>query len=426
MSYKPNVDLSSLLNKTVLDVYKQKFRCDDRYDVYYGGAGSGKSRFIAQKILYRIIYQKPHRFLVVRKVKDTMKASVFQLFKDYIYGWGIQDKFHITESPMKITHKKSGNTILFMGVDNPEKLKSIEKISSIWIEEASELDEKDFNELDRRLRGEFPNYKQIMISFNPISHLHWLKKRFYDNPPSKANVLKTTYLDNPKLTEDDRNVLIEMAQFDIQQYNIYALGEWGVLNTNIVYHNYDYKIHHTELTYSDFDVLHIGIDFNIGGCVGVVCGVRDGKVYAVDGWAVYDTDSIVTQLRQSKYIGKKIVLYPDASGRARKTNASRSDIQVLEDAGFEIDAPSGNGAVRDRINATNRMFATDRIYVNDRVEKLNHSLQTQAYTEKGEPEKFTEHKGGAIDDWNDSFSYFIVRKFPLTGGKIETQAFIMR
>ena len=398
MSYLPNIDLSNVLNKTVLPIYKSTFRDDNRYIVYKGGAGAGKSRFIAQKILYRIIYQTNHRFLIVRKVKDTMKASVFQLFKDYIHSWGIESKFKIVESPLKITHIETKNTILFMGVDNPEKLKSIEKITSIWIEEASELEENDFNELDRRLRGNLPNYKQIILSFNPISHLHWLKKRFFDNPPKNCTVIETTYLDNPKLSEDDIDVLLEMKNYDIQQYNIYALNEWGVLNTNVVYHNFDFKKHSTQLTIDDFEVLHCGIDFNVGGCVVVLCGIRNDKVYVVDGFAAYDTDEIVTQLLSTKYRDKTFVLYPDASGKNRSSNASRTNISILREC-FKIDVAKANPPVRDRINSTNRMFATDRIYINDKLEKLIYSLQTQAYKANGEPEKWTEHKGGAVDDW---------------------------
>ena len=420
MSYLPDIDLSNVLNKTVLPVYKPHFRDENRYQVFKGGAGAGKSRFIAQKILYRIIYQSNHRFLIVRKVKDTMKASVFQLLKDYIYSWGVAEKFKITKSPMEITHIASGNTILFMGIDNPEKLKSIEKVTSIWVEEASELDEDDFNELDRRLRGNLPNYKQIILSFNPISHLHWLKSRFFDNPPENCTVIETTYLDNPKLEEDDVNVLLEMKKYDIQQYNIYALNQWGVLNTNVVYHNFDFTKHTTQLTINDFDVLHVGIDFNVGGCVAVLCGIRDEKVYVVDGFAVYDTDSIVTQLLSTKYRGKTFVLYPDASGKNRSSNASRTNISILKEK-FRVDAPTGNPPVRDRINSTNRMFATDRIYINDRLEKLIYSLQTQAYKPNGEPEKWTEHKGGAVDDWNDAFTYFINRKYGLSSQTKITQ-----
>lgn len=400
------------------------FSDTNRFLVSYGGAGSGKSYSVAQKILLRTITEKNHRFLITRKVAKTLRVSVFQLFKDLIVSLNLWNSFTINKTDMTITYKNNNSQLLFFGLDDIEKLKSIQGITGIWIEEASECDENDIAELDRRLRGHTEHYKQIIVTFNPISHLHWLKARFFDNPASTATIHKTTYLDNSFIDEEYRERIEDIKNYDIQQYNIYALGEWGVLNSNIVYHNYNYKKHNTALTIDDFDVLHIGIDFNISACCCVASGIRDGKVYAVHAWHSYDTDAIVTELMKLKH--KTLVLYPDASGRSGSTNSSRSDIKILEDAGFRVDAPPSNGAVRDRINATNRMFATDRIFINDRLEKLNHALQTQAYTDKGEPEKFNEHKGGAIDDWNDAFTYFIVRKFPLTGGKVSNSDFIMR
>jgi len=414
----------SKLHFRVNKTYKDFWHDQSRFVIAYGGAGSSKSWTTGQKLLTRIMSEEHHRILVVRKVARTLRVSVFQLFKDLINGIELNDSFKINKSDMTITYLPNGSELLFYGLDDIEKLKSIQGITSIWIEEASETDEGDIAELNRRLRGETPYYKQIIITFNPISHLHWLKARFFDNEKAKVSIYKTTYKDNKFIDDEYKQEIEDIKHYDLQQYNIYALGEWGVLNTNIVYHNYSHVKHTTELSVKDFEVLHIGLDFNIGGCVGVVCGEIGTKVYVVDGWAVYDTESIVTQLRQ--YHNKKVILYPDASGRARKTNASRSDIQILEDGGYRIDAPKMNGAVRDRVNASNRMFATDRIYINGHVEKLMYSLQTQAYTEKGEPEKWTEHKGGAVDDWNDAFTYFIVRRYPIQSNNIGTSTFTMR
>lgn len=406
--------------------HKPFFEDKSRWLISYGGAGSAKSYSTAQKILLdRIIQEDKHRYLIVRKVAKTLRVSVFQLFKDLIVGLDEYDNFKINKSDMTIEYIPNGSMLLFFGLDDIEKLKSIQGITGIWIEEASECEQGDILELNRRLRGHTDYYKQIILTFNPISHLHWLKSHFFDNDANKASIYKTTYLDNSFIDDEYKQEIEDIKNYDIQQYNIYALGEWGVLNTNIVYHNYSYHKHTTELTYNDFSVLYVGIDFNIGGCVGVVCGIRDKRVYVVDGWAVYDTDAIVTQLKQTKYKDKTMILYPDASGRANKTNSSRSDIQILIEAGFEIDAPPMNGAIRDRTNSVNRMFATDSLYINDNVEKLIHSLQTQAYTERGEPQKFTEHKGGAIDDWNDALGYFIVRKFPLHKAKTKITQFKM-
>jgi len=392
--------------------HKPFFEDHNRWVISYGGAGSAKSYSTGQKILIDRIMQEPgHRWLTVRKVAKTLRVSVFQLFKDLIADIGETENFKINKSDMTITYLPNGSEILFFGLDDIEKLKSIQGITGIWIEEASETEKNDILELNRRLRGHTASYKQIILTFNPISHLHWLKAHFFDNVTSKASIYKTTYKDNSFIDDEYKQELEDIKNYDLQQYNIYALGEWGVLNTNIVYHNYNFKKHATSLIIKDFDVLHIGIDFNIGGCVGVVCGIRDNKVYIIDGFAVYDTDAIVTRL--ISYRNNTLVLYPDASGRNRSTNASRSDLQILKNAGFTLNAPSINGAVRDRVNSVNRMFALNNIFINDKVEKLLYSLQTQAYKENGEPEKFTEHKGGAIDDWNDALGYFVVRKFGL-------------
>ena len=107
----------------------------------------------------------------------------------------------MNKSDMNITFA-NGSKILFAGLDDVEKLKSIYDITGIWIEEASELEEGDFNQLDIRLRTIFPYYLQILITFNPIRITHWLKKRFFDKPDPRARLHESTYKDNRFLTEE--------------------------------------------------------------------------------------------------------------------------------------------------------------------------------------------------------------------------------
>jgi phage terminase large subunit len=391
--------------------HEDVFFDDNRFLISYGGAGSGKSVSVGQKHLMRLVTETPHRFLICRKVGTTLRPSVFQLMKDLIANEGLYSDFKINKTDMTITHIPTGNEMLFMGLDDIEKLKSIVGITGIWIEEASECDENDVAELNRRLRGETKHYKQIILTFNPISHLHWLKARFFDNPASTASIYKSTYLDNAFIDNEYKAEIEAIKNYDVQQYNIYALGEWGVLNTNIVYHNFIVDKHVTRLTLNDFDVLHIGLDFNIGSCAVVVCGILGDAVHVVDIAHPYDTDAIVSHLM--KYKSKQLILYPDASGGNRTANAPQSSIDILRQAGHRIEAPSVNGPVRDRINAVNRLLAQDRLLVSDKCEKLRLALQTQAYDKKGNPEKADNHMGGSFDDWNDALGYFIVRRFPI-------------
>jgi len=127
----------------------------------------------------------------------------------------------------------NGSEILFSGLDDVEKLKSIYDITGIWIEEASELLESDFNQLDIRLRTDFPFYLQIILSFNPISATHWLKKRFWDKPDPRARIHESTYRDNRFLPEENIKTLEGFRDTDPYYYMVYALGEWGVTGKTV-------------------------------------------------------------------------------------------------------------------------------------------------------------------------------------------------
>jgi hypothetical protein len=112
------------------------------------------------------------------------------------------------------------------------------------------------------------------------------------------------------------------------------------------------------------------------------------------------------------YAGRTIIVYPDASGKAGSTNASQSDLDIIRQAGFRIDAPNANPAVRDRINTVNGLLAHDKMAVNTNLcPLLTDALESQGYTAKGEPEKFNDHP--AIDDHNDAAGYFLDRKFSI-------------
>lgn len=394
------------------------FENTNRFLISYGGAGSGKSYSVGQKLLIRCLSEEHHRILILRKVARTLRSSVFQLMKDLIVDEGLYNQFNIHKSDMTITNKRNQSQFLFFGLDDIEKLKSIQGITSIWIEEASEIDQEDILELDRRLRGNTKYYKQIVLTFNPINHLHWLKKHFFDMTLDNVSIFKTTYKDNIFIDDEYKQQIENIKLYDIQQYNIYALGEWGVLNQNIVYHNYKKDKHSTSLSVHNFDLLHAGIDFNIGGCVCIICGIKDDKCFVVDGFAVHDTQSIANQLISYR---KQFILYPDASGNQRSTNASRSDVQILRDNGFQVVANNQNPAIRDRVNSVNRMFAQDKLYINQNIQKLVNSLSIQAYTDRGDPEKFSNHVGGAVDDWNDALGYFIEYYFGFGKPQIKHQ-----
>jgi hypothetical protein len=256
---------NSLQYRPLNDVYLPYFFNTSRYLVLYGGSGSGKSVFASQKIIGRLLSEPGHRFLVIRKVGRTLRESVFKRIENELAAQGYSCEFSMRETFMNFTHRPTGNEIILAGLDDVEKLKSIETITGIWIEEATELSQNDFDQLDLRLRGQTKTYKQIILSFNPIDETHWLKARFFDNPPDNCTVLKTTFKDNQYIDAEYGRVLEQKIRVSPNLYRIYYLGEWGKEEVQRPYvHNFNPQKHvSTGAVFNPMLPVYLSIDFNV-------------------------------------------------------------------------------------------------------------------------------------------------------------------
>lgn len=263
------------------------FKNRSRYQVAWGGAGSGKSHIVARKYLYRILKESDvqHKFLIARKVNRTLKRSVFTLFKNIISKWGLYDDFEFNHTDLTITYKGNGSQLMFTGMDDPEKLKSIEGITGIWMEEATEFAQEDFEQLDLRLRGETKYQKQIILTLNPISEQHWIKKIFFDDPIDGAFTIHTTYLDNNFIDDDYKVVMENKKKTNPRYYNIYALGNWGTAE-GLVFNNATQRIIRED-EIKDLDC-HQGLDFGYTNDPSAFCqsyvDINNKRIYVYDGF----------------------------------------------------------------------------------------------------------------------------------------------
>ena len=220
------------LRATANAAFLPLFFDEHRYLVLCGGGGSGKSIFAGRKVLERVTTEKGHRWLVCRKVARTLRDSCFAQLRGQLSEQYPTSGAKINTGDLRISFP-NGSQILFAGLDDVEKLKSIYDITGIWIEEASEITEEDFNQLDIRLRGETRYYKQIILSFNPVSITHWLKKRFFDTPDPRARTHRSTYKDNRFLDAEAVRTLEAFKDTDPYYYQVYCLGEWGVTGKTV-------------------------------------------------------------------------------------------------------------------------------------------------------------------------------------------------
>lgn len=208
---------------------------ENRYLVLMGGGGSGKSIFAGRKIIERCVTEPGHLVIAMRKVATSLRPSVYKQLVDQvsaIYPEQVAKIPRGESSDMYILFR-NGSKILFFGLDDVEKMKSIKGVTMVWLEEATEMEERDFSQMDIRLRDACPYYKQIILTFNPVSVTHWLKARFFDRHDKRATTSRTTYHDNRFLEQEQIETLESFRVSDPYYYEVYCLGMWGVLSATI-------------------------------------------------------------------------------------------------------------------------------------------------------------------------------------------------
>lgn len=225
--------------------YKSYWSFRGRYDVCKGSRASKKSKTTALRIIYNMMKYDQSNTLVVRKTYRTLKDSCFTDLKWATKRLEVENLWEFKYSPLEATYLRTGQKILFRGLDDPLKVTSITVeygyLCWAWLEESYEItSEKDFDTLDESIRGELPPHlwKQWMITFNPWNEHHWLKKRFFDaeNDPDIL-AITTNYKCNEWLDDADLRLFENMKKNNPRRYQVAGLGNWGIVD-GLVYENW--------------------------------------------------------------------------------------------------------------------------------------------------------------------------------------------
>ena len=215
------------------DVFYDYQEAETRFVLIYGGTGSSKSYSVHQSELIDCLDRKTGEgdTIIFRKTRASIADSSFRLLKQLARDWGISNLFHWRESTQKMDITgPNGGQILFYGMDDPEKVKSLAGIKRIVLEEANQFTFEDFKELNRRARG-FENI-QIVLVFNPVDEGHWINKWFFENETAykpRTTVLHYTYhVNRQNMTEEEVEEIENLKFIDPVDYDVYALGKWGV------------------------------------------------------------------------------------------------------------------------------------------------------------------------------------------------------
>lgn len=386
------VHLPSIVGKH----YGEFWRFKGRYKAVKGSRASKKSSTQSLKVITEIIENSNINWLVVRKVERTLRDSCYAQLKWAIHRLKVDNFFKCSTSPLEITYKPTGQKILFRGLDDPLKVTSITvevgSLCRLWIEEAYEITSEDaFDRLDESIRGQIPKgmYHQVVLTFNPWSDRHWLKKRFFDEPSKNVLAMTTNYMCNEFLSEADL-VLFEEMKKNPRRYRTAGLGEWGIVE-GLVYENWEERV---------FDVHEISIRPSVRSAFGMDFGyVNDPSTLfcgLVDTVAreIYVFDEIYEKGMSNEDIKERVSEMGYSKERIKADSAEPKSIAYLRKAGLTRIRAAKKGP--DSIRAGISIIQDYKIIIHPRC--VNFITEISNYT--WDKDKFDNAINKPIDDFN--------------------------
>ena len=386
------VHLPSIVGKH----YGEFWRFKGRYKAVKGSRASKKSSTQSLKVITEIIENPNVNWLVVRKVERTLRDSCYAQLKWAIHRLKVDNFFKCSTSPLEITYKPTGQKILFRGLDDPLKVTSITvevgSLCRLWIEEAYEIMSEDaFDRLDESIRGQLPEgmYHQVVLTFNPWSDRHWLKKRFFDKPSKNVLAMTTNYMCNEFLSEADL-VLFEEMKKNPRRYRTAGLGEWGIVE-GLVYENWEERV---------FDVHEISIRPSVRSAFGMDFGyVNDPSTLfcgLVDTVArkIYVFDEMYEKGMSNEDIRSKVSEMGYSKERIKADSAEPKSIAYLRKAGLTRIRAAKKGP--DSIRAGISIIQDYKIIIHPRC--VNFITEISNYT--WDKDKFDNAINKPIDDFN--------------------------
>lgn len=348
--------------------------------VVFGGYGSSKSYHTALKLVLKSLQEK-RRILVVRAVANTLKESCYSLIKEIIFTNNLEQYFNFAKSPLKI-NCKNGSEFIFMGLDDPAKLKSINAINTIWIEESAEISYDAFKELKGRMRS--LNKIYMFLTFNPVSKNNWVYKHYFkekniseedlyrDKTLIKDGVyyLHSTVNDNKFVNDDYVKTLKELEQYDNELYRIAYLGHFGYVGER-VFNNWQ-ELNHNEVMLQVnklsqygagnlYDGLDLGFSISYNALIRCAIDRDSNSLYIYD--ETYNKGLINSELIQSirnKFNGKYNRLIVDSSRPELIEELVRNGIRAYA-------SRKGAGSVLDGLQ---KIKSFKNVYISDKCKQV--------------------------------------------------------
>jgi hypothetical protein len=388
---------------------------EEQFPAMVAGYGAGKShagiwRALRLKLAYpkqNVAYYLPTYDLVARMLYPRFAETLHQL--------GLSARINKQANTIEID---DFGLIIARTMDSPERIVAYEVADSI-VDELDTLKPDKAREVWNKIIGR-NRQKKADGTLNTVGVVttpegfRFVYDRWKKNPGPGYRLIKASTMSNAaNLPEGYIQSLKDSYPSNLLA--AYLDGEFVNLTSGSVYPEFDRTLNGSTETIQPSEPLHIGQDFNVGKMASVVFVLRNGEPHAVDELSgILDTPALIAVIK-SRYVGHSILVYPDASGGARKSqNASESDLALLRAARFQVLCNPSNPAVKDRVLAMNQLIHSEgkrRLRVNvDKCPVFVESLEKQAYDKNGEPSK-----DGDLDHPNDAAGYFVSYRYPVKG-----------
>ena len=376
--------------------YGAFWRFKGRYKAVKGSRASKKSSTQALKAIIEIVENPTVNWLVVRKVERTLRDSCFAQLKWAIHRLQLDRYFKCSTSPLEITYVPTGQKILFRGLDDPLKVTSITvevgSLCRLWVEEAYEItSEEAFDRLDESIRGQLPDgmYHQVVLTFNPWSDRHWLKKRFFDELSGNVLAMTTNYMCNEFLSESDL-ILFEEMKKNPRRYRTAGLGEWGIVE-GLVFENWEEQAFDVNEVSKRPNVKSVfGMDFGyVNDPSTLFCGLVDTVAREI-----YVFDEMYEKGMSNENILSKVSEMGYAKERIKADSAEPKSIAYLRKAGLSRIRAAKKGP--DSIRAGISIIQDYKIIIHPRC--VNFITEISNYT--WDKDKFDNMVNKPIDDFN--------------------------
>lgn len=386
---------------------------DKRYRLFCAGYGAGKSEAMANAALMDACQSSDALIACYAPTYDLVRLITAPRIQSKLIDHGIQHTYNKAENVIYTSAPGWGDLIL-RTMDNPERIVGYEsyrahldELDTLKFDHAAEVWNKVIARNRQRPRNIANPFNQVSAYTTPegFRFAHW---RWVVEAGEEYGIVQAPSYSNPYLPPSYLDSL--RATYKAELVEAYIEGRFVNLTSGTVYNTYNRVTHDSKETVQEKEPLRIGMDFNVGNMSAVVYVMRGEAWHAVDELkGIFDTPSMIDTI-QSKYPEHNIRIYPDASGRSRKSvNASVSDISLLQSAGFTVYAKKQNPPVKDRVISANMAFTNGKLYVNSaRCPELARCFEQLAYDDNGEPDKKSN-----LDHLPDAATYPIVFEMPV-------------